>query len=70
MALTKRREEERVESTLALMQSQEYAGSPVWGSGAGLTLKSYPALEQAGGPALKSPLAKDEVPGQNLVTTL
>jgi len=40
MAVTKRREEDRVESTLALMQSQEYAGSPVWGSGAGLTLKS------------------------------
>jgi len=33
MAVTKRREEDWAESTLPLLQSQEYAGSPVWGSG-------------------------------------
>ena len=36
----KRREEDWAESPLALTQSQEYAGSPMWGLGAGLTLNT------------------------------
>jgi len=40
MAVTKRREEDWAESTLALMQAQEYAAALCGAEESGLTLKS------------------------------
>lgn len=51
------REEDWAESALALTQSQEYAGSPVWSSGGGLTLKTV-HTGTSRRPSLKAPIGQ------------